>query len=480
MVLVPKVISFVSVSLSVSRYPLISTALTALFIVAVGYVVAYAPSRLQRSYLCVLAMLAVPCGPEVFGLPSYTFWWSAILLFVVALWDENDDRLALRLTLVTIGGLSSPVITIMLPIYYFRALFFRVRTEAVIAALATLLVGVQVYFVLSTNAATPPPILSLLTNTIPKFFGGLLVGNLFWPSILILALASLPPIGLIAYYAYRNRKDVPFFILIFLILATIALSVARVDPAILHPMMAGPRYYFFPFILMSWTLIYIASATALWRVKLGVVVIFGLTLNNALPAWSHRHGDLAWTTHVVSCSHFSEYTIPVHFSGEEQLAWEMRMDGDTCSDLLDRDPLWNSNQPEPPSFAYSISRDLEAEGSLPTTVEIEQTTMNGGAPEPAPVPGVEVIGSFDELGAATGRVVVSMVRGGRLLYLRGEGAKGQTVRVLGSEELFLSRAPWSREWIGIVFDNDLLPERFLVEIRDQGTEMDEWSAIGIK
>jgi len=110
LITVPKIISLISLTISFSHYPLISTILAWLFIASVGLAVAISPTHLKLKIACALLIFLIPSNPEVFGLPLYTFWWSSILLFLLALWDEKNLQLKWRVIFLFLGGLSSPKI----------------------------------------------------------------------------------------------------------------------------------------------------------------------------------------------------------------------------------------------------------------------------------------------------------------------------------------------------------------------------------
>ena len=148
LITVPKIISMISLRVSFLHYPVVSTILSWSFIVSVGLAIAISPAPIHGKFLCAAAAFMIPSDPEVFGLPLYTFWWAALLLFLVALWDEKRPTLGWRLCFLLLGGLSSPVIILVLPVLYFRVCLYRsLRSEYVIAFVATLIAVVQILFV---------------------------------------------------------------------------------------------------------------------------------------------------------------------------------------------------------------------------------------------------------------------------------------------------------------------------------------------
>lgn len=93
LVLVPKLITFLSLSISFFYYPWISTLLAWAFSIFVFVVIARAPSYLKGSLLLAVACFLIPSDIECFGLPMYSFWWTAPLLFVLIFLERRGTTL---------------------------------------------------------------------------------------------------------------------------------------------------------------------------------------------------------------------------------------------------------------------------------------------------------------------------------------------------------------------------------------------------
>lgn len=74
LVVVPKMITFLSLSISFIEYPLISTIISWLFILFIFLVIARAPTYLRGQALLAASCFLIPSDPECFGLPMYTYW----------------------------------------------------------------------------------------------------------------------------------------------------------------------------------------------------------------------------------------------------------------------------------------------------------------------------------------------------------------------------------------------------------------------
>ena len=460
LITVPKFISAISLGVSFSNYPIVSTIFTWLFIALVGLAITLAPTHIRGKFLCAAAVFMIPSDPEVFGLPLYTFWWASLLLFLVALWDEKHPSLGWRLGFLLIGGLSSPIIMLILPVLYFRVYRYRsLRSEQLVAFIATLIAAVQIFFIVKGSAGRFPPLNSVLINVILTFFGKFLIGN--WVDIKVLSwFAGVGLIGIIAACVFRDRRNASVWILLYLLVGSILLTVARVDPVIIHPRLAGPRYFFYPFVLTFWILIqYFHAAHSNWlRGFIGIVAVIGVV--NAAPVWSRQHDDLQWTDHARSCRLFPSYTIPIQFDGNRSSAWSLKLSGKSCAELLESDFLISMKGIDKlPTFPYTM-----------TVFDFQKRNLEGNC----------VAFSFDTSDVNTGEVLLKLQRGDHVLYRSGYGKGGQSLSIVGHEQVFIAELPIANDWVMLEFSNSKLPAEFVVKIKDKGQGWGEWSAIAIR
>lgn len=477
LITVPKLISGLSLLISISHYPIISTVLAWLCIAFVGTAIALAPTRLKGKLLCALAVFLIPSDPEVFGLPLYTFWWTSLLLFLLVLWDDAVPSLGWRLLFLLAGGLSSPVIIVVLPLLYVRVYRYRHRrSEYVVALVATLITIVQMFFIVQTSAGKLPPIHSIISATLPKFFGGILVGN--WTDDKdLLAISAVVLLGVLLAWIHRERRNLFAWFLLYLLIASIALSVARVDPAIIHPKNAGPRYFFFPFILMTWCLIQFFFVTSNSAVRAIIGVVFAIVLGNAVPVWSRTHDDLRWLAHLRSCALFSTYAIPIQYDGNESSAWWMQLPGEKCSKLLKTD-IFGAPAAKAPTFPYGVARHASSATDTHFTGRIDGNFSDGTGQKIVPE-GFRVYSSYLTADADTGELLVSLHRGDRILYHSGPRNNGQTVHIVGHEDEFITDLPNANEWVVLDFSNARLPDEFQARMKDDGRSWGEWFAIAV-
>jgi hypothetical protein len=222
--IIPKLISLTALSISFTYYPVISTTLAWVVTLLIFLVIAKSPSYLRGQILLAISCFLIPSDPEVFGLPSYTFWWSSLLLFILIFWKENQNTY-LRTLLLVLSSLSSPICLITLPLFWARGFLFKKSSEWILAIIATALALVQALVMITQNNPGHLQITETLVLFIPVFFGSYLVGNLYAHSNLIFGLFLF---GLIVIGAYKHKSFV-MAALIYLLFASIFISAYRVN-----------------------------------------------------------------------------------------------------------------------------------------------------------------------------------------------------------------------------------------------------------
>jgi hypothetical protein len=483
LILIPKIITGSSLYLSFASYPFISTIISWFFIVFVGLVVAFGPLKINGSFFAASLMFLIPSDPEIFGLPLYTFWWAAILLFAIAIWDEKKPINWLRYLIVLLCGLSSPVVIMLLPIFYYRAYVYRsLKGELVIAIFATIVALVQSSFVFNQNIHTVTEQTNNLVDIIPLFLGRFLVGNIVEMSLFLWFVGIILSMY-IAWYVWNNRNSYITWVLIYLLAGSIALSVARIDLSIIHPAFAGPRYFFFPFVVMAWFLSHAIFSTRSKQLKAISIFALSLAVVNSFPVLSRKHDDLRWVDHVHSCCQFTSYEIPIQYDGHKERAWKLPVTGKQCETLLDKD-FFNNIYLGGPTYPYFYhefdDRHISSLSSFASLSVVNKTTWKGHDYHNSELDGFRVIGSWLNSDADTGEITLRLKRGDRILYRSGPGSSGQSIKIIGHSSRFIHDLPSALDWVIMDFSNKLLPQKFTVTLSDNGKGWGEWSAIALR
>ncbi len=341
-VTIPKIIDLIAFGLSATQFPLINAALAWLVAIGVGLAVAFAPTVLRHRGLAALAVFLVPSDPEVFGTGLYTLWWAGILLLLVALWRPDDRRILARVLLLAIAGLSSPVILIAAPVLVVRALVWRRRSEIVPAAVGLTIAIVQgISLVVSTLTGTSNSPGSSGAGFAPTMLGEYLAHSWTSSSRIRIAAGILLVIFLVVgALLLRSGPRWPAIVLGYLLAASVILSLARTAGLALDPVTLGPRYFFYPFVLISWFLLWLVARWR-WRglVALPVALLL-LGLANLPPGWSRPNADLHWAQQLRACAAADgPVRLSIQAAGSADHVWHVTLHGADCASWLARDPF---------------------------------------------------------------------------------------------------------------------------------------------
>jgi hypothetical protein len=328
-----KLMSYLAFKMSVLWAPEIELILIVAFTCGVAAAVALSPTHLRWPYLCAVTMLLVPSDSEVFAVSSYAFWWAGILLILALLWDRGLQPV--RWLFVVVGGLSSPLAVSLLPLFVVRAVWERQRVEFLTAGLATLTAIAQVwamrfYYRVSIPIETLNP--ATVRTAVDKF-----IGNFFYagPEAAFIGPIAIIVMALMAWYARRHLDR--HFVLLIAIFGIVCASVSlRLTPGhftSIDPFHVAPRYFFYPFILVSWILVWLARESAA-LIRVGVLAAMAGALMVALPHSQGRHDAIDWRQHIANCARSVEYEVPVHYLGNAKQMWSAKFTGEECRRLL--------------------------------------------------------------------------------------------------------------------------------------------------
>lgn len=338
-ILISKIIALASAKLSILLMPELELVFTVAFSAAVVIAVALSPTHLPWPFACALFVLLVPTDSEVFAVSLLAIWWAGLLLLLALLWDPDRGKGWLRWLYIAVGGLSSPIIVPIAALMGLRALLERRRSEYVAAALAFLVAAVQLSTTVfnarlyGAQSGFPSP-----TTTIQKFYafffaGGMADSPLYW----FIALCFSVLLGL-AIWFNRHKLDRNFVLLILAYLLICAISVLRNPVEGLHPLRAGPRYFFYPYIMLGWMVLWVAAKSPS-PLRYALAGVCCWTVISSGKALQRRHAPIDWKTQIVACAYSPKYTIPIHFAGELSFLWHIELTGEQCRQLL-RDSIF--------------------------------------------------------------------------------------------------------------------------------------------
>jgi hypothetical protein len=336
-----KLISMAAFKLSFLHTPQLQALLVVLFTCGVILAVARAPTHLPRPLLCAIAVLLIPTDAETFAVSEYSFWWAGLLLVVALLWDSDRGKQWLRAILVVIGGLSSPIIVPIAGLLGVRALLDRRLSDVMILGIAALcattqIVNIQGGGMMPSGIGTNFNVIALADY----YVGFFLIGGYFTAPTLSKGLGILVA-ALLALAAWRVRGQLNryFFLLVVTFFIVCLLNQARLQGCCPHPFTTGPRYYFYPYILLSWICIWIAAVSSV-RVR----AIFAAAYTFAVvSAWfgpgvgrgmARYHDFIDWRAHVLTCVNSDKHEIPIHYIGFANDVWTITLTGEQCRRLV--------------------------------------------------------------------------------------------------------------------------------------------------
>lgn len=343
-----KIITYLSLLISGPYYPEVSTALAVLLNVGVVVAVAYSPTILTARYLCALSLLLIPCDVEPHAVPLMAFWFTTLLTILASIWTANPttNQRKLQIAFIIIGGLSSPVGIALLPIFFIRAFVYRNRGEIAAFITALALAAVQ-YVVLQTYDAYSTPTglsFSNLGHVFERYFSW----YLFYPFkeenitiyLAVSVFISITALGVRAWCAGNKTPAVLFS----LFLITILISVARIPIDWIDPYLAGPRYYFYPYIMLSWTLLSLwGNATPREKSFLGV--LFLLIIINSTHRFSRYHDHISWREELSLCIRTKgDHKPRIHSDGNIAHTWRMKQLSHQDCKTLANSGIWSGKE----------------------------------------------------------------------------------------------------------------------------------------
>jgi len=466
------------------------------FTIATLIAISVSPVVLRGGVLLAVTALLVPTDPEVFGLPLYTFWWAGLLIVVAALWRPRAGWTPWRLAFVFVGGLSSPIILLVLPLFLCRMVAWRKDiSERIVTIAATICATTQIMELVQSNSVAPKSLLSASSAlaALPLFFGNYLVGSLgrAHPTVAtaIEWTAAIATLALVTVALHSGRRHVAMLIvLLYLLFGSIALSAARVPIFMLDPISAGPRYFFYPFVFEGWFLLQVAFIGRRAIVRSAAAAFVALAALNAVPALSRSHEDLHWLANIATCEtqvgDSAVYNVPIEYDGRAASAWFLPLTGGQCRALAASDLLARPGLAHPsPVLPYTV-HNLPPAGVPPSSIAAADTVVsngwNGTDFQHSRLPGFVVVGSYRTADADTGRLTLRLHRGDRVLFRSGPTVEHQRIHINDQPPgRFDTALPTAVDWAVLEFANPRLPREFVVIFEDGGTGWGEWSAVAL-
>lgn len=299
-------------------------------------------SRVPLRARCLLALLLAlaPMNPEMFGIALYSYWWTALWPAITLLWDRN--AWALRLPVLVLGGLSGLAGAALVVPHALASLMRRRTSDRVsTAVLGGLFVLQGAIYAGSARRSTIPVQPLSIARQFVRNFGSYAFGWVQGATPEFIEFAGLVVavfIGAAVVRQLLQRSACGEELVLFAAsLGVLGLLSSSAAPLITHQVLAGPRYYFYPFVLTAWSLLLVAAGAdhlAVRRTAFSLLVASALTL---APAFSRTHVPRSWDDELRRCAQSDDdvVSIPVHFDGTETM-WDdaVRLPSSRCRELV--------------------------------------------------------------------------------------------------------------------------------------------------
>ncbi len=361
-----KLINFLAYKISFWYYPEIASFLSNAFIVCIVFAIAYSPTKLKCPYLCAILTLFVKTRPECFGTALYSFWWVGLLLILVSLWNEEGKMNWLRIFYLLFAGLSSPLIAICSPLLAFRALLVRKKNEFFIFLISLIPFSIQMLSIFSSTRdlsenynlkwiiikfLSPYTFSSLKLEKEYYFILGLVfLVLLILPLFFNLKFKRLPNIKMEVSKLLNEKKEL--IILLAWLSGSIYLSCSAIDINIIDHINAGARYYFYPFIIISYILIhnfYIMQKNYLRFIYL--FIAFTFIFDGSLKIISQDHIKENWRLHLQEIYNNYRNEIPIFTGGQSYKEWRLKVSKNNIENLINNSVIFNNYGTN--SYGYS-------------------------------------------------------------------------------------------------------------------------------
>jgi len=353
-----KIINFIAFKASFSHYPLIASLLANLFIILVLLAIVKSPTSLKNRAFIALAILFIPTDSEAFGVALYSFWWAGLLGLLCCLWDKNNKFYSFRILFTFLSFSSSPFSIFFLPILFLRCFLYKSIKEYFITTFSIVLTLVQMSFILKYPNAIGSAMKFLIPNQasldhIVRSYFGL---YLFDEKNTIAFLMALFLLAFIAYLAYSKKtfENISILCLLFMSIFSTYLRLGDVF-YVTHPYVAGPRYYFYPYILINIFLIHnfqfrhfkiqvkkiLFDRFTLKAAKIGlknfiIIVFVTISVSHSAGKLTRAHEYISWQNAVKECiSANGEYEFPVFYDGKVYTNTGIKIASDDCRRLIE-------------------------------------------------------------------------------------------------------------------------------------------------
>lgn len=480
-----KAITYGVSRLTLVYYPIVSIVLS----LVIATVVCLQVKRLfggRWGTLAAFSVVLIPSDPEVFGLPSYIFWWSGVYLMALSIASAQkieERSLAGLVIMVPLAALSGPFSASVLPIFLGRWVL-RSKIDrwtsrltgitGVLGASALIQMNIARTDDLGGNSRVPVESLLRWFYRLPgSYFAGI-----HWPEReLLLTSVVLGMVVVVLVVRRHLAAQALGLIVLFLIVST--QSALRVIPEFLDPKVIGPRYFFMPYVLIGWIVTFALSRSSHWPTMAVLTGLTVLQVFNLYPVIDRSVVTQNWHTYVAGCEGLDGVSIPRVYDGSSTPMGYFNLSRSFCeSTLLDRFITVKDSEVV---HRFVPADDSSARLSVCESQIIDSFEFVPGSDVELKSFALKELVSNNGVAQDSSRFVRVRVNKGQTLFFRRDVGRRQVTLLLDVASRDLVVRPMADpNWYAMHFVHDDLPESFVVEVRDEARGPREWSAIALR
>lgn len=289
--------------------------------------------KCDKKLVMALAIVLVPHPTNEVFVNVTNIQWTLCLLLIVTLLKDNPDRAfgninlqrIIDCSILILCGLTGPFVILAAPLFLCK--YFRKKDSytGLIFLLILTLSAVQLFFIMKTSVpAAGQGVYSI--DHWSKVIGQKLFGNLFLGHIIsyqinavILSVFCISLPFLLLSFSLGEKKRL-FLISTYLYFG-IAVAVSsfykfKGNPLALVPLENGPRYFYVPYVMLTWSLISCLSLHEKWK-KVTVLSLLFLILISSLSSGfrSHPYKDYNWGFYSEKIGEGQKVHIPINPQG---------------------------------------------------------------------------------------------------------------------------------------------------------------------
>ncbi len=491
-----RLLSAFTQSLTIVHYPITSILLTLLLSAALCVLIAHIIGG-PKGFLCATLVIVFPADPEVLGLPSYFFWILGVYLLAIAICNYQQwstRQLVGHCCLIVFAGLSGPLVILTLPIMFLRLVrdrFLRTNSSRTLLITGFLLVPslIQIAYRLSvaTVASEGRNGVDRLLRWPIEVVGSYFVGVRWADKNTVIGLLVLL---LIASYVWLTKTyNFTTVAITVLFLMSCLQSALRVDVQLLHPIIAGPRYYFVPFVLFSWLIVHLLS-DAPKSVWLPITTVIAVVVSfDAYSALDRPTDSLNWPSYIATCDEIPGIIAPIYFDGTRHNTyfdgtrhntWPLPLTPALCR-KRPIDKLVSRTSSEL-AFNYQPLSNWNRKSLVCADAVIKQRDFDGSDYWNSGFYNVQIFGTSGSADTIDKHSLALKIKRGESVLFRWGTGNDQTIRVATGDETmgFATTLPPTQEWVALSFVHPALPDEFNVFFHDDSNDWGSWSSIGLR